>query len=76
MEVDIFSPSAEPCPSITTMTRVLHAVFPSSRQPWSNHFARPSSFKFSEWPSGQVWMESRRTPVARAAFSASSMSFV
>ena len=47
---------------------------PFSRQLWSSHFGRSSSFKLSEWPSGQVWMESRRTSVARATFSASSIS--
>ena len=29
---NIFSPSAKPCPSIITVTRVLYAVFPSSTQ--------------------------------------------
>lgn len=69
---NIFSPSAKPCPSIIAVTRVLYAIFPSSRQPWFKHFTRSSSFKFNEWPSGQVWIESRRTPVARTTFSASS----
>ena len=35
-----------------------------------------TAFKFSERPSGQVWMERRRTPVPRATFSASSITFV